>query len=398
MALALVLKELKSALGTPTALPTVLAVINEYVANVSSFSRDSLAPSPAATSDALFDVFHSDFDHSSPAHLAVFIFALHAIAKVLPTSSLISSWFETLLLPALKQSDIPFAVLQAVQSLILRALTNPDSGSQDKTYEFRNRILELYLNETPSVFSAEDLDSDEPESLFARIRIIWIAFSITNTHVSSSCYALQRIECFSFKECLNHMNRIFRDETASRLPLIMILSGSLNTEEFSTKAAVLLQHTLLADILHSMLYDEPSPTFLFSLSVLVHLLPHMVLETPELVPSLLPTLYLILQKAICSEINNGEARVAADVGAITNGREEGYTSLQHYLAFLLGLFPRTTLQFIRSPAEFLTEHPPTLGYSKQVDIDEAMLRRKGQVCYLTNTPNICGLTNFYRNF
>ena|ERR1700761_6070593 len=173
------------------ALPTLLTAVNTFVAEVSSFSKDRNAPT---LDDVLRRVYDEDYDESVTSHVVVFLATLNALDNLLPTSSLVSIWFELILLPALRNPNLPQSAVQHAQYLVLKVINHPSPVPQDKVVEFQSRIMQLYLEE----FYNSNSNNDTVESGAATIdqqtrlmRACWrknleslaISFSASNPHV-----------------------------------------------------------------------------------------------------------------------------------------------------------------------------------------------------------------------
>jgi hypothetical protein len=68
---------------------------------------------------------------------------LHHLRPILSSTSIIATWFDLVLRPALREPKLPTASVNYAKELIICALEN--SQNSDKVREFRRRLLDLYL-------------------------------------------------------------------------------------------------------------------------------------------------------------------------------------------------------------------------------------------------------------
>jgi hypothetical protein len=105
----------------------------------------------------LQDVHREAFDHSSVRQTEVFLEILNHLEPIIPPISIISSWFELALRPALREPLIQGRIAGHAKDLVLSALRNQDERSSDRAKEFRRRLFDLYLLDAPNDNSGQDV-------------------------------------------------------------------------------------------------------------------------------------------------------------------------------------------------------------------------------------------------
>ena len=176
-------------------------------------SSTDCASTIARVEELLQDIYHTDVDHSTPDHACIVVAFLHQIRKQLPAASIISTWFDLLLRPAMREPRIRKDTIDQVQDLVVGALKD-SKASNSKQEEFAKRLLELYLLDAPNLSSGEEalekvsLDRDE-----RRRRKFWknnlestlLAFAVKNPAVSFSLGS--RSQPSNFSTAVLHSSR-----------------------------------------------------------------------------------------------------------------------------------------------------------------------------------------------
>lgn len=138
--------------GTPLA--EVLLAVDSFVLECSSsIEQDALLRN---LDDELQCVHHDLVDHSSLRQTEVFLAVLHHLRPVLAATSVISTWFDLILRPAIREPKLPTAAVNHAKELIICALENVN-GNQEKVGEFRRRLLDLYLHDAFNEGSGDDI-------------------------------------------------------------------------------------------------------------------------------------------------------------------------------------------------------------------------------------------------
>lgn len=87
-------------------------------------------------------IIHDDIvDHTSLGHTEVFLGVLHHLRPLLPPTSIISTWFDLVLRPALREPRLPTISVNHAKELIIFAAENEDRGYPEKVHEFRRRLI-----------------------------------------------------------------------------------------------------------------------------------------------------------------------------------------------------------------------------------------------------------------
>ena len=97
-------------------------------------------------------LYISSVDHSDLGQFSGFLTLLHALLPVLPTS-IITSWFDLALRPALRTPKLMRGTISKAKELVIHGMSTVE---EHKTQEFRKRIVDLYLLDVFSDSSGED--------------------------------------------------------------------------------------------------------------------------------------------------------------------------------------------------------------------------------------------------
>lgn len=136
-----------------TILADVLLTVDAFVLECSSSAeQDALLRS---LDDELQEIHHDLVDHSSLGQTEIFLTVLHHLRPVLSSISIVSTWFDLVLRPALREPKLATLAVNYAKELIICALEN--SRNQDKVGEFRRRLLDLYLLDALNESSGDDV-------------------------------------------------------------------------------------------------------------------------------------------------------------------------------------------------------------------------------------------------
>lgn len=102
-------------------------------------------------------IYHDVIDHAVHEQMETFLSVLSRLTPVISSTSLISTWFELVLRPALRQPKLPYTAVACAKDLVVTALEKPDENYPDKQGDFRRRILDLYLLDAFNEASGEDI-------------------------------------------------------------------------------------------------------------------------------------------------------------------------------------------------------------------------------------------------
>lgn len=140
---------------SPQALST-----SEVYALVDTFVSDCAASEEPETSVQTLEndlqVIRDTLDLSECAQTETLLSVLHHLEPVLSSTSLISTWFDLVLRPALREPTLSHSAIAQAKDLVVVALEKPDNIHPEIQGEFRRRILDLYLLDAFNEASAED--------------------------------------------------------------------------------------------------------------------------------------------------------------------------------------------------------------------------------------------------
>lgn len=163
-----VLKHLKALLSSSSEAPPLKEILQEVDVNVLQSSSDEFL-------EELQIIYHDHVHYADIHQLTVFVEVLHHLQSVLSSSSIISTWFDLVLRPALRDPSLALAVIDHAKDLILIALEKAED-SPEKVGEFRRRVVDLYLLDALNEGSSDDvLEWAELDEGQREIRIWWKA-------------------------------------------------------------------------------------------------------------------------------------------------------------------------------------------------------------------------------
>lgn len=147
-------------------LPTLLEQVDAFVLHCSSSPEaDTLI---AQLEDDLQQIHHDIIDHAVFSQTEIFLLVLFHLRPLLPPSSLISTWFELVLRPALREPKLSTSAVNHAKELILSALDPIPSAvdtseehewdrKREKVGNFRRRLMDLYLLDAYNESSGDDV-------------------------------------------------------------------------------------------------------------------------------------------------------------------------------------------------------------------------------------------------
>ncbi|KAI0093876.1 hypothetical protein BDY19DRAFT_919402 [Irpex rosettiformis] len=404
-------------------LPLFLQSIDALVAQCSR-SQDS-AGLLEQLEENLQSVYHDVIDHSEASHSRIFLSVLYHLRSILPPVSIISTWFDLVLRPALREPKLPTEAVTHAKELIVSALSplkqvrdavsdDPDKEKRkEKVKEFRRRLMDLYLLDAYNESSGEDvLEWAELDDAQKEAKASWK----TNLEDVLVRVGLQRPQ-----DLLTELYHCFASST-SRLQLFVLLNAYTSQLGFPPHAAVLAAHPLMQSIINSLTLDNSSTECTIGITVLTKLLPIYAVKASEDLKRLLPSLFFVLGRLVCWETRHSESTLPAL--SLTGGRGQdvdvlieptiddardsiigdssahlpirtevewvrleqtftGATSpppLQRYFALLYYLFPCNTLRFLRLPAVYLEKSGLESPYTSiwEEALDEDKIRSKSE--------------------
>ncbi len=152
-------------------LPHLLQSVDHFVSECSRSTESDSGALLHQLEDDLQGIYHEVIDHSLLSHIKAFLSVLFHLRPILPPSSIISTWFDLVLRPALREPKLPAEAVDHAKELIIAAL-NPgapkdDAGEggpdpdrekkQDKIRDFRRRLMDLYLLDAHNESSGDDV-------------------------------------------------------------------------------------------------------------------------------------------------------------------------------------------------------------------------------------------------
>lgn len=152
MSIPAVFRQVRSLLAEPPDAPALSEVLDSFLLEYSSSTEpDELLH---YLDDELQGI-HRDLDHGSSRQTEIFLSILHHLRPILSSTSIITTWFDLVLRPALREPRLPTASVNHAKELIICALE--DSQNLEKVGEFRRRLLDLYLLDTLNEGSGDDV-------------------------------------------------------------------------------------------------------------------------------------------------------------------------------------------------------------------------------------------------
>ncbi|KAG1782696.1 hypothetical protein EV702DRAFT_397144 [Suillus placidus] len=353
--------------------------------------------------------FHSDtITHNSLQHTEVLLAILCRLRPLLTSISLISTWFDLVLRPALREPRLSTPAVNHAKELIISAADRTDEKYPEKVAEFRRRLLDLYVLDAYNEGSGDDLlewaelDQEQREK-----RSLW-KFNLEDVLVKSG---LRRPQDF-----MSAINYSFATPS-SRLQLLILLNRYTSEPSFQSLAAALADHPLLDSLLNSLLLDNSSTVCTIGLTVIVKLLPIFAVKACEELKIMLPRLLAILARIICwkerfvpkpvfkegaedtdESSADGDAQASAyneftASSSLPLRPELGWERLELmfntassapppgiYFSCLYYLFPCNLLHFLRGPSAYMNDrcYESPFSISWEDALDEDNIRSKSE--------------------
>lgn len=155
--------------SSPDALPSaeLLAKVDAFTLACSGSSEPSTLLSELE--DELQVIYGDVLGHALFPHAEVFLAVLRQLQPVLPSRSVISTWFDLVLRPALREPILPLPAVNHAKELIIHALdpgsnfSDADEGSveaekqKERVGDFRRRLMDLYLLDAFNESSGDDV-------------------------------------------------------------------------------------------------------------------------------------------------------------------------------------------------------------------------------------------------
>jgi hypothetical protein len=142
--------------GSSQALSTqdVYALIDNFVTDINTSEEPE---SSIGNLENELQVIRNTLDLSECARTEALLSVLRHLEPVLSSTSLISTWFDLVLRPALREPNLSHKAITQAKDLVIVALEKPDNKHPEIQGEFRRRILDLYLLDAPNEASADDV-------------------------------------------------------------------------------------------------------------------------------------------------------------------------------------------------------------------------------------------------
>ncbi|KAJ7098041.1 hypothetical protein B0H15DRAFT_823860 [Mycena belliarum] len=394
------IRQLRAVLESETSsLPDLLALTDEFVLECSSCPEPELL---VFQLEEQLHQAHSDLvDHASLHHTQVFLAVLSHLRPILPSVSIISSWFDLVLRPALREPKLPIPAVDHAKELVVSALRRDDNRYAEKVAEFRRRLLDLYILDAFNEGSGDDV-------------LEWAALDDQQRDQKSRWKSsLEQILLKSGQErpadFMSEVNAHFA-LPSSRLQLLILLNLYTSAPSFQSSAAVLASHPLMHSLLDSLLLDRSSTLCTMGLGIIVKLLPILAVEACDYLKSILPRLLSILARGLCwierpppespQSPEEGPAVVEPELDDTHtsptlrlkpdipwqvlelsfNTAVPSTPSHRQYYTLLYYLFPCNVLEFLRRPVLYLTSNKVDSPYTVDWDaaLDEQKIRSKSE--------------------
>ncbi|KAI8998572.1 hypothetical protein BD414DRAFT_533409 [Trametes punicea] len=400
--------------------------LNELLTRVDSFVIECSTSPDSATllhqlEDELQVIYDDDVGHALFPQAEIFLAFLYHLRPVLPSTSIISTWFDLVLRPTLREPKLPLPAVNYAKELVISAL-DPDSPSsaqddsvdsekqKERIGDFRRRLMDLYLLDALNDSSGDDvlewaeLDEEQREK-----KACWKA----NLEDVLVRVALERPQDF-----LTELYHCFVSPS-SRLQLLILLNAYTSQPSFPDHAHVLASHPLMVSLLYSLTFDNSSTVCTIALTILIKLLPIFAVKACEQLKRLLPHFLIVLARIICwkerqssapiipvlpdPEDSDDEEALASDDDGDTDregsrplpirediewerleltfdGPASKAPSPDRYFTFLYYLFPCNTIRFLRYPVRYLSDNGVDSLYAMDWEdaVDEDKIRSKSE--------------------
>ena len=142
--------------GSPQALSAqeVYALVDNFVSDCNASEKPEVS---ICTLENELQVIRDTLDLGECVQTEALLSVLRHLEPVLSSTSLISTWFDLVLRPSLREPRLSHKAITETKDLVVLALEKPDNKHPEIQGEFRRRILDLYLLDASNEASAEDL-------------------------------------------------------------------------------------------------------------------------------------------------------------------------------------------------------------------------------------------------
>lgn len=395
----------------------VLNSVDEFV--VGCVSSEAPEVQLFRVEEELQVVYNDAVDHTSLGHTEVFLGVLHHLRPLLSSTSIISTWFDLVLRPALREPRLSTTSVTHAKELIIFAAENEDRRYPEKVHEFRRRLMDHLLDAYNEGSGDDILEWAKLDQKQRDKRHLWknnledvlVKFGL-KCPVVCVCEQLT-VELFNALQAFMTQVEAAFATPASRLQLLILLDCFISDPEFQSHAADFARHPLTNSLLNSLLLDNSSTMCTIGLTMLVKLLPIFAVKACEELKIFLPRLFVIFARIICWQENSssvlastalvddgGAGKQAEEYGRLTGlelRHELGWERLElrlttssappsdAYFSSLYYLFPCNLLRFVRGPAAYLQDRDYESPYvvSWEDALDEDNIRSKSEVCAST---------------
>ncbi|KAK0240261.1 hypothetical protein EDD85DRAFT_927358 [Armillaria nabsnona] len=382
---------LEGSQGAPSQLE-LIGTIDEFVHAV---DPDSV---PSADIEEELQTIHRDVaDHSSPRQAEGFLAILYHLRPLLSSASVILLWFDLILRPALREPKLSTNAIDNATDLIVSALRNEDNTHQQKSDDFRQRIVDYYLLDAFNEGSGDDM-------------ILWAELDKSEKE-RQKCWKtnleniLLKFGTQCPEELMTELHGQFVNPSA-RLQILILLNLFTSSPGFRDSASILATHPLTASVMTSLLIDNSTTACSVGLTLLVKLLPLLAVHACEKLKEMVPQLLLVLSRLVCwkervsivDESNGSQVDIPRDFFNASPSHEIRLElhwerlestfdaaaapgpSPRRFFTFLYYLFPCNVLRFLRAPLSYLDDCQPESPYTVGWDavIDETELKGKAE--------------------
>ncbi|KAH9048166.1 hypothetical protein EDB84DRAFT_1458760 [Lactarius hengduanensis] len=388
--------------------PEVYALVDAFVSDCTASEEPEVS---VQTLENDLQVIRDTLDLSECADTETLLSVLRHLEPVLSSTSLISTWFDLVLRPALREPRLSHSAITQAKDLVVVALEKPDHVHPEIQGEFRRRILDLYLLDAFNEGSAEDAiewaslprdQRDQWNIWKGNLEDILVVFGMDQPEA----FLLQIFHCFA--------------SPSSRLQLFGLLNRYTTEPLFEQHGCVMAAHPLMSSILTSLLVDNSTTGCTIGLTTLTKLLPIFAVHDCDALKRMLPQLFAILARILCwrergpptsppaplpegvaSDEDNSATGGNYSEQAIEGGRvldtnpdlqwerlelSFGSTaapapSPRQYFTFLYYLFPCNLIAFLRNPVGYLTDRHVERPYAVDWEdvLDHEQIKTKSEL-------------------
>lgn len=163
-------RQLKLILANTPDAPSLTAYLQSIDSLVAECSAgQDTSGSVSELEEGLLEIHLNVIDHSVLSQLRIFLSVLYHLRPILPPLSIISTWFDLVLRPALREPKLAVEAVNHAKELIVSALhpehrirdavsSDPEADKQrEKVKEFRRRLMDLYLLDAYNESSGDDV-------------------------------------------------------------------------------------------------------------------------------------------------------------------------------------------------------------------------------------------------